>query len=123
MSAHPIDDGTEPTEHDPDVRFTYANERTLLAWNRTALALVVAGVAATQVLPSFGIEGARKLIGIPLMALGGIIAVLSYRRWILNERAMRRNEPLPPSYLPMVLTVGVAIVALICLVVVIVGDA
>jgi len=30
---------------DPDPRFTLANERTLLAWLRTALALVVAGVA------------------------------------------------------------------------------
>lgn len=117
-----MSESPEPPERDPDVRFTYANERTLLAWNRTALALVVAGVAATQLLPTFGIEGGRRAIGIPLMTLGGIIAVLSYRRWIMNERAMRRNEPLPASYLPMVLTVGVAIVALICLVVVIVGD-
>jgi putative membrane protein len=30
------DDGTEP-----DPRFTFANERTFLAWSRTALALVV----------------------------------------------------------------------------------
>jgi putative membrane protein len=34
------DDGTEP-----DPRFTFANERTFLAWSRTALALVVAGPA------------------------------------------------------------------------------
>ena len=31
---------------DPDPRFTFANERTLLAWNRTALALIAAGVGA-----------------------------------------------------------------------------
>ena len=30
---------------EPDPRFTFANERTFLAWLRTALALVVAGVA------------------------------------------------------------------------------
>ena len=41
-------DGTEP-----DARFTFANERTFLAWNRTALALVVAGLAIAQLLPPF----------------------------------------------------------------------
>ena len=31
---------------DPDPRFTLANERTYLAWNRTALALIGGGLAA-----------------------------------------------------------------------------
>jgi len=30
---------------DPDVRFSYANERTFLAWNRTSLALIATGLA------------------------------------------------------------------------------
>ena len=30
----------EQTGSDPDPRFTFANERTFLAWNRTALALM-----------------------------------------------------------------------------------
>ena len=38
---------------EPDVRFTLANERTFLAWNRTALALVVAGLGIVQLLPPF----------------------------------------------------------------------
>ena len=42
------DAGTEP-----DARFTLANERTFLAWNRTALALVVAGLGIVQLLPPF----------------------------------------------------------------------
>jgi putative membrane protein len=45
----------EPTRQkegtEPDARFTFANERTFLAWNRTAVALVVAGLAITQLLP------------------------------------------------------------------------
>ncbi len=41
-------DGSEP-----DARFTFANERTFLAWSRTALALVVAGLAVIQLLLSF----------------------------------------------------------------------
>ena len=35
---------------DPDPRFTLANERTFLAWNRTALALIGGGLAAGQLL-------------------------------------------------------------------------
>ena len=37
---------------DPDPRFTFANERTFLAWNRTALALIGGGLAAGQLLSS-----------------------------------------------------------------------
>ncbi|MBV9808904.1 MAG: DUF202 domain-containing protein, partial [Solirubrobacterales bacterium] len=40
----------EQTGSDPDPRFTFANERTFLAWNRTALALIAAGLAAAQFL-------------------------------------------------------------------------
>ena len=40
----------EGGETEPDPRFTFANERTFLAWHRTALALVVAGLAIVQFL-------------------------------------------------------------------------
>ena len=98
---------------EPDVRFTYANERTFLAWNRTGLALVATGIAATQLLPKFQIEFGRRLIGLPLIALGALIAVVSYRRWYRNERAMRLGEPLPPSRMPLVLAGGIGVVAAI----------
>ncbi len=52
-------------ETEPDVRFTYANERTFLAWNRTALALIATGVAATQLLPRFHVTWGRRLLGLP----------------------------------------------------------
>ena len=38
-------------------------------------------------------------------------AASAYRRWALNERAMRLDEPLPPSRLPMMMAIGVAVVA------------
>ena len=53
------EDGSEP-----DARFTFANERTFLAWSRTAIALVVAGLAAIQLLPPFpGVPWGWHIIG------------------------------------------------------------
>jgi putative membrane protein len=100
--------GSAP-EHDdePDVRFTYANERTFLAWNRTALALIATGVAATQLLPKLQVEWGRRLLGLPLIALGAIVAAESLRQWHANQRAMRRGEPLPRSRMPLILTIGI----------------
>lgn len=97
---------------DPDPRFTWANERTMLAWNRTSLALIAAGAAAAAFLRS-GLSGGRLLVAVPLIVLGGLLAIASYRRWAANERAIRLDEPLPDSPLPKALTVTIAVVALI----------
>jgi inner membrane protein YidH len=108
---------TTPTDEiEPDVRFTYANERTFLAWNRTALALVATGVAATQLLPELHVSGGRRLLGLPLIALGALIACTSFLHWKANERAMRRDQPLPRSPMPLVLSVGIGVVAVIAVV-------
>jgi putative membrane protein len=107
-------------EHDtggtePDPRFTFANERTFLAWSRTALALVVAGLAIVQLLPPFpGVPFGRHLLGVPLIALGAVLAIVAYSEWVRNQRALRRGEPLPWSVVPLVLAVtitGMAIVS------------
>jgi putative membrane protein len=108
-------------EGEPDVRFTYANERTFLAWNRTALALIATGVAATQLLPKLNVEWGRRLLGLPLIALGAIVAAESLRQWRANQRAMRRGDPLPRSWMPLVLTIGVVVVGAIAVVVAAVG--
>ncbi|MEI7860616.1 MAG: DUF202 domain-containing protein [Acidimicrobiales bacterium] len=114
------DDGHEDRE--PDVRFTYANERTFLAWNRTALALIATGVAATQLLPEFHIAGGRQILGIPLIALGALVAMTSFRQWKANESAMRRGLPLPSSRMTAVLAVGIGIISIIAIVLVIRGS-
>ncbi|MGA2836944.1 MAG: DUF202 domain-containing protein [Acidimicrobiales bacterium] len=114
-------DGGDAAESEPDARFTYANERTFLAWNRTALALIATGVAATQLLPEFHIHGGRQILGIPLIALGALVALTSFRQWKVNERAMRRREPLPTSPMTAVLSIGVAAIAIIAIVLVIRG--
>lgn len=94
---------------DPDYRFTLANERTFLAWVRTALALSAGGLAALTVLDD--VRGG-EMLGIGLLVISFLTAATSYRRWALNERAMRLNVPLPPSRLPLLMAIGVAVVAL-----------
>jgi putative membrane protein len=106
---------------EPDPRFSYANERTYLAWNRTALALIGVGLAVANLLPPFSFAWGRRMLAIPLIALGGFVAVASLREWASNERAMRLGRPLPGSRLPIVLTVVVAAVAAAALVVSLVG--
>jgi len=93
---------------DPDYRFTLANERTFLAWIRTALALSAGGLGAVTILDDFAGE---EFLGIGLLTLSFATAATAYRRWALNERAMRLDEPLPPSKLPVTMAVGVALVA------------
>jgi inner membrane protein YidH len=95
-------------EDEPDARFTFANERTFLAWHRTALALVVAGLAIIQLLPPFpGIPWGRHLLAVPLITLGGVVSVASYLEWARDQRALRQGDPLPPSRLPRILAVAI----------------
>ena len=95
--------------HEPDYRFSFANERTFLAWIRTALALTAGGLGVVQLLPPFP---GRDLIGFLLLFLGFMTSATSYRRWVFNERAIRNDAPLPASRLPRVLGIGVAVVVL-----------
>jgi putative membrane protein len=105
-------DTPEDDDEEPDARFTLANERTFLAWNRTALALIGGGLAAGQLLD---VEGwlARLLVALPPIALGAVLAVASYGRWEANQRALRRGDPLPSGGPPRVLAAGIALVAVL----------
>ena len=102
---------------DIDPRFSYANERTFLAWNRTALALIGVGLAVANLLPPFDFAWGRRMIALPLIALGGFVSVVSLLEWIANERAMRRRQRLPGSKLPLLLAVVVAAVGVLAVVI------
>lgn len=108
--------------NDPDYRFTLANERTFLAWIRTALGLLAGGVAVRSVLPSFGPPGIRTALALALLALGTLVAAGSYRRWERTERALRLGERLPTTALPRLVAYGIVVLALGVTLVILAGD-
>lgn len=105
---------------DPDYRFTLANERTFLAWLRTALSLLAGSVAVVQLLPPFRIAGARSVLGVLLALLGISTAIFGYVRWEQNERAMRTARRLDYSLTLPLLSAAMGLLGLITLVLVIV---
>jgi putative membrane protein len=98
-------------EREPDYRFTLANERTFLAYVRTALGLDAGGLAAAQFLRPGPIH-LRLGIAVVLVTLGIGVAGFGYHRWLATEKAMRRGAPLPPIRLPLALGVGMAVVSI-----------
>jgi putative membrane protein len=108
---------TREVGSEPDARFSLANERTFLAWNRTALGCVVAGLAVSHVLkPSTGSDVGPKVAGIALMLLGGLLALFSFGNWDRSERALRLKEALPHSILPALLSVVTGAVAVVTII-------
>ena len=102
-------------EIEPDYRFTLANERTFLAWQRTALGLLAAAVAVVQLVPELSIAGARHVLGIILGLLAILTAGMGILRWQQVDRARRRDLPLPRHPTPVYLGIGLALVGLLTL--------
>lgn len=91
-------------ELDVDVRFLLANERTLLAWIRTGLAIIAGGVAVSFVSTHtlFGM-----MTGIGAIVFGGLLCLVGYYRYRVADQAIRNGE-LPSTNLgEMVVVVGV----------------
>lgn len=97
---------------EPDARFSLANERTFLAWIRTALALMAGGVALETL--GLGLHPAFQLAASVVLMLTGILAPLqAWFGWTRYERALRLNSPLPHAPLAMPVMGAVALAGLL----------
>ena len=115
--AGPGDEGEEP-----DPRFTLANERTFLAWIRTALALVAGGIGLEAFVPRLAVPGLRQVLAVSLVLLGSAVSATAWTRWVRTQRAMRVGAPLPALRLAPLLALGIAVVALVTVVLLVVTD-
>ncbi|WP_443042794.1 YidH family protein [Streptomyces sp. NBC_00344] len=106
--------------HTPDYRFSLANERTFLAWIRTALALIGGGFAVDQFLPDLP-WGIRVGLALALLGSGVLCSLRAVNHWVRCEQAMRQGEALPVSRFPTVLSLAVGFVAVAMVVVVVLG--
>jgi putative membrane protein len=98
-----------------DYRFTLANERTFLAWIRTALAMVAGGVVAAKAL-TFEHELSRWIVAVPPIVGGALVAADAAGGWRRYEEAMRAGLPLPVGRRLQLLGVAVAAYAVVALV-------
>lgn len=99
---------------EPDPRFTLANERTFLAWIRTALACIAGGVA----LETLGLHlhpGLRLAASLVLIAAGMMLPLMAWWAWTRAEAAMRTQAPLPPPSMALPLGVAVCLVGVLLL--------
>ncbi|HEX3213064.1 MAG TPA: DUF202 domain-containing protein [Actinomycetota bacterium] len=101
---------------EPDYRFSLANERTLLAWVRTALALDAAGLGVIRFAPPLGGSAGRELVGAVLVLLGAAAAWSGYRRFLATDRAIRAGDPIPAHAAPRALAGALAAISLAILV-------
>lgn len=118
-AAHPRENGAT---REPDYRFTLANERTFLAWIRTALAILAGAIALGHLVPGFGPDAVRKGVAVTLGLLGVLTASTSMVRWRRVQRAMDADQPLPRARVVYVLASLLAVLAVAVTAVVLLAD-
>ncbi|MFC5177293.1 DUF202 domain-containing protein [Nocardioides taihuensis] len=106
-SADRTDGSTGPGT---DYRFTLANERTFLAYERTAIGLVAAALATLHLLDG---SWTYQLLGVLLLVAGSIAAIGGYVRFRRVTAAIDAGRPLPANPAADLLAVAVVL----CLVV------
>ena len=100
----------QPDEGSPDQQRAdrwHARERTELAWTRSVIAFLAAGVAILKF---------RPLIGIPLLVFGVAL-------WLINRRPPRRDWDGAMSYRLLVVALTVTCLAVLVLILTLAGPA
>ena len=97
---------------EPDPRFSLANERTYLAWIRTSLALMAAGVAL-QVFDIGGGSVQSVVASVMLIASSIGVPLHAWWGWARTEKSMRQSEALPSPRIALPLAVVLATVGVL----------
>ncbi|NDO83763.1 hypothetical protein CJP72_24365 [Citrobacter sp. NCU1] len=97
----------------PDYRFTLANERTFLAWIRTALALMAGAVGIEQFSPQQSSADLRIGISTMLLLAASTMGYMAWQRWRRNEYAMRIESNLPYTRALVILATLMIILAIL----------
>jgi putative membrane protein len=101
---------------EPDYRFSLANERTFLAWVRTALALLAGGVLLDQFSTTLQPRALVLSLAVALCVLAALLCGMAYTRWKANEVAMRNSQPLPSTFaLPLLAASALAVAGILAL--------
>jgi putative membrane protein len=98
---------------DPDPRFSLSNERTALAWVRTALAMVAGGVALTSLATFADLSRMMDVLAACSCLAGGLLALRAATGWARVERSLRVGTHLPPPHALGVLAVIVVVLGLL----------
>ncbi|WP_084479130.1 YidH family protein [Nocardia jejuensis] len=103
----------QAAEVEVDYRFTLANERTFLAWIRTALGLLAGGVAVHTLVQPFHHSGIRRALALSCIALAIVVSIGAYTHWRRVGITMRRGERLKDTPMVPILSAGIAAVSVL----------
>ena len=108
-----------PGGTDPDPNLSLANERTFLAWIRTALGLIALGIGVATFVSTQLDRGLAVVLSAGLIIIGGAIAAASWIRWLSVERALRDRRGIPWSRMGPALALGISLMAVVAIVAVV----
>lgn len=95
----------------PDPRVRLANERTFLAWIRTSLGFIAAGIAIVYVARAD--EIAARALSLVLTSAGALLGIGGHWRWKKNNERISRALTLEPGRLPTLTTAFVVVAAVV----------
>lgn len=99
---------------EPDPRFSLANERTALAWIRTASSVIAGGLALAVYASENPGHAWISRVAVAAFIAGAGLGLSAFVRWMHVERALRMQEPMPaPAFLLFGLLVVVPLLVII----------
>jgi uncharacterized membrane protein YidH (DUF202 family) len=82
-------------EHVSEVAASLANERNLLAWQRTAMSWAAAGAVVTRYFATDGLLRPSTVVGMLMMVVGALVWLDGTRRYHRAVIAIRANAHVP----------------------------